>query len=73
MKLFLASSLNGWEHALGTVTLHGYNEGNLDEGFPEMGTAYDEKLRRVSGEEDDDEDDHDHDDEDEESDGSIHI
>ncbi|GAP90185.1 putative wd repeat protein [Rosellinia necatrix] len=44
-----ASSLNGWDNALGTVTLHGYNEGSLDEGFPEMGTAYDEKLQRVSG------------------------
>ncbi|KAI8627826.1 WD40-repeat-containing domain protein [Xylariaceae sp. FL1651] len=49
-----ASSLNGWDHALGTVTLHGYNEANLDEGFPEMGTAYDEKLHKISGMSDDD-------------------
>ncbi|KAI1419058.1 WD40-repeat-containing domain protein [Xylaria sp. FL1777] len=42
-----ASSLNGWDNALGTVTLHGYNEGSQDEGFPEMGTSYDEKLHQV--------------------------
>ncbi|KAF2965978.1 hypothetical protein GQX73_g7597 [Xylaria multiplex] len=52
-----ASSLNGWDNALGTVTLHGYNEGKIDEGDPEMGTAYDEKLRRVSGRDSDDSDD----------------
>ncbi|KAI0975828.1 WD40-repeat-containing domain protein [Xylaria arbuscula] len=62
-----ASSLNGWDNALGTVTLHGYNEGSLDEGFPEMGTAYDEKLHRVSGVDDDHDDDED--DEDSESSG----
>ncbi|KAI0509219.1 WD40-repeat-containing domain protein [Xylaria bambusicola] len=60
-----ASSLNGWDHQLGTVTLHGYNEGNLDEGFPEMGTSYDEKLRRVSGNSDEEDDEE----EEEESDG----
>ncbi|KAI0540395.1 WD40-repeat-containing domain protein [Xylaria digitata] len=52
-----ASSLNGWDNALGTVTLHGYNEGRIDEGDPEMGTAYDEKLHRVSGSTDDDDSD----------------
>ncbi|KAI8945822.1 WD40-repeat-containing domain protein [Xylaria longipes] len=45
-----ASSLNGWDNALGTVSLHSYNEGSLDEGSPEMGTAYDEKLQQVSDE-----------------------
>ncbi|KAI0803546.1 WD40-repeat-containing domain protein [Xylaria sp. FL0064] len=62
-----ASSLNGWDNSLGTVTLHGYNEGSLDEGYPEMGTAYDEKLHRVSGI-DEDEDDHDEDNEHDEDD-----
>ncbi|KAI1123925.1 WD40-repeat-containing domain protein [Nemania abortiva] len=64
-----ASSLNGWDNALGTVSLHAFNEGNLDEGSPEMGAAYDEKLRRVSGVDDtpvtgsdDDEDEDDSDD-----------
>ncbi|KAI3330684.1 WD40-repeat-containing domain protein [Ustulina deusta] len=53
-----ASALNGWDNALGTVSLHGYNEGSLDEGVPEMGTAYDEKLLRISGVDvDDDHDD----------------
>ncbi|KAI3321540.1 WD40-repeat-containing domain protein [Xylariaceae sp. AK1471] len=47
-----ASSLNGWDKSRGTVSLHGYNETDLDEGFPEMGTGYDEKLRRVSGPDD---------------------
>jgi hypothetical protein len=45
--------------------LHGYNEGSLDEGFPEMGTAYDEKLQRVSGTDDYQGDDDDDDEEDE--------
>ncbi|KAI1736290.1 WD40-repeat-containing domain protein [Xylaria scruposa] len=54
-----ASSLNGWDNALGTVSLHSYNEGSLDEGFPEMGTAYDEKLQQVSGDERDEEEDDD--------------
>ncbi|KAI0019062.1 WD40-repeat-containing domain protein [Xylariomycetidae sp. FL0641] len=40
-----ASALNGWDHSLGTVTLHSYNEASLDEGEPRMGTGYDEKLR----------------------------
>ncbi|KAI1380019.1 WD40 repeat-like protein [Hypoxylon crocopeplum] len=39
-----ASSLNGWDNALGTVTLHSYNESSLDEGEPRMGMGYDEKL-----------------------------
>ncbi|KAI0099819.1 WD40-repeat-containing domain protein [Nemania sp. FL0031] len=52
-----ASSLNGWDNALGTVSLHAFNEGSLDEGSPEMGTAYDEKLQQVSGVDDDDSDD----------------
>ncbi|KAI2632802.1 WD40-repeat-containing domain protein [Xylaria nigripes] len=56
-----ASALNGWDNALGTVSLHGYNEGSLDEGFPLMGATYDEKLRPVSNtnysDDEDDEDD----------------
>ncbi|KAI0119771.1 WD40 repeat-like protein [Daldinia grandis] len=40
-----ASSLNGWDNALGTVTLHSYNESSMDEAEPRMGTRYDEKLR----------------------------
>ncbi|KAI1346111.1 WD40-repeat-containing domain protein [Xylaria sp. FL0043] len=63
-----ASSLNGWDNTLGTVTLHGYNEGSLDEGYPEMGTAYDEKLHQVSGIGDDDEHEHDDDNEHDEDD-----
>ncbi|KAI1748832.1 WD40-repeat-containing domain protein [Xylaria castorea] len=53
-----ASCLNG-DNPLGTVSLHSYNEGSLDEGFPEMGTAYDEKLQQVSDERDEEEDDDD--------------
>ncbi|KAI1819958.1 WD40-repeat-containing domain protein [Xylaria intraflava] len=59
-----ASALNGWDNALGTVSLHGYNEGSVDEGFPVMGTTYDEKLRYVSGTGDSDEDYNDDDDDD---------
>lgn len=62
----LASSLNGWDNALGTVSLHSYNEGSLDEGFPQMGTAYDEKLKQVSCERQEGEDDDDDDDDDDE-------
>ncbi|CAJ2504543.1 Uu.00g119370.m01.CDS01 [Anthostomella pinea] len=62
-----ASSLNGWDHSSGTVTLHSYNESSVDEGEPRMGTGYDEKLRPVSlytsGDEEDDDD--------EESDGDY--
>ncbi|KAI0848427.1 WD40 repeat-like protein [Daldinia vernicosa] len=43
-----ASSLNGWDNALGTVTLHSYNESSADEAEPRMGTRYDEKLRPLS-------------------------
>ncbi|RYP71593.1 hypothetical protein DL771_004719 [Monosporascus sp. 5C6A] len=43
-----ASSLNGWDHALGTVTVHSYNESSADEGEPRMGAGYDEKLKAVS-------------------------
>ncbi|KAI4865220.1 WD40 repeat-like protein [Hypoxylon rubiginosum] len=43
-----ASSLNGWDNAMGTVTLHSYNEASLDEGEPRMGTGYDEKLRPMA-------------------------
>lgn len=39
-----ASALNGWDHALGTVTLHSYNEASVDEGEPRMGTGYSDKL-----------------------------
>ncbi|KAH8661945.1 WD40-repeat-containing domain protein [Xylariales sp. PMI_506] len=39
-----ASSLNGWEQALGTVSVHSFNEGNADEGEPRMGTWYNEKM-----------------------------
>ncbi|KAI0401554.1 WD40-repeat-containing domain protein [Xylaria palmicola] len=60
-----ASSLNGWDNALGTVTLHSYNEGSLDEGDPEMGTLYDEKLEPLtaSGNDGDERDEHDEEDE----------
>ncbi|KAI1801579.1 WD40 repeat-like protein [Daldinia bambusicola] len=55
-----ASSLNGWDNALGTVTLHSFNESSMDEGEPRMGTRYDEKLRpvgrpRLAGDENDEE------------------
>ncbi|KAI0600604.1 WD40 repeat-like protein [Biscogniauxia sp. FL1348] len=43
-----ASALNGWDHSMGTVTLHSYNEASADEGEPRMGVSYDEKLRRTS-------------------------
>ncbi|KAI1766755.1 WD40 repeat-like protein [Hypoxylon sp. FL1150] len=60
-----ASSLNGWDNSMGTVTVHSYNEASLDEGEPKMGTGYNEKLQpmsdmrtsRDSDEEEDDEDD----------------
>ncbi|KAF3069049.1 LEC14B protein [Daldinia childiae] len=61
-----ASSLNGWDNALGTVTLHSFNESSTDEAEPRMGVRYDEKLRPVgsgrrpggySEEEDDNEED----------------
>ncbi|KAI1478280.1 WD40 repeat-like protein [Daldinia eschscholtzii] len=63
-----ASSLNGWDNALGTVTLHSYNESPSDEGEPRMGTRYDEKLRPVGSgprhsSDDEDEDDEEQDDE----------
>ncbi|KAI1077504.1 WD40-repeat-containing domain protein [Whalleya microplaca] len=60
-----ASALNGWDHALGTVTLHSYNESRLDEGMPRMGTGYDEKLKPVSVGGDDGESNSDYEDEDE--------
>ena len=46
----LASALNGWEHAFGTVTLHSYSETakEEDEGQPPMGAGYDDRLRPVS-------------------------
>ncbi|KAI0011374.1 WD40-repeat-containing domain protein [Xylariaceae sp. FL0662B] len=56
-----ASALNGWDHALGTVSLHSYNETHLDEGEPRMGTGYDEKLRPMSIGDDDRESDDDYD------------
>lgn len=43
-----ASSLNGWDNAVGTVTLHSFNEGATDEGSPRMGAGFDEKLRPVN-------------------------
>ncbi|KAJ8118676.1 hypothetical protein ONZ43_g3944 [Nemania bipapillata] len=61
-----ASSLNGWDNRHGTVSLHAFNEGDLDEGFPEMGTGYNEKMQQVSGGNDDNEDDDDDDDDDDE-------
>ena len=48
--MILASSLNGWDHALGTVTLHSYNESSVDEGEPLMGAGYDDKLRPLTPE-----------------------
>lgn len=67
-----ASSLNGWDNSLGTVTVHSYNESSFDEGEPRMGAGYDEKLRplgpgrrlhRYDSDDDSDEDDADEDDE----------
>ncbi|KAI0894159.1 WD40 repeat-like protein [Annulohypoxylon nitens] len=43
-----ASSLNGWDNAMGTISLHSYNESSFDEGDPQMGTGFDEKLRPMS-------------------------
>ncbi|KAI1815421.1 WD40-repeat-containing domain protein [Poronia punctata] len=43
-----ASALSGWDSSYGTVTLHGYNEGNQDEGIPAMCAGYDETLRPVN-------------------------
>ncbi|KAJ8123337.1 hypothetical protein O1611_g9615 [Lasiodiplodia mahajangana] len=63
-----ASSLNGWDNALGTVSLHAFNEGSQDEGYPEMGTAYDEKLQQVSGVDNNNDDDDDHNDNDSDDD-----
>lgn len=42
-----ASAINGWEHELGTVTVHSYNEATIDEAEPKMGTSYDDKMRPV--------------------------
>ncbi|KAI0192812.1 WD40-repeat-containing domain protein [Astrocystis sublimbata] len=66
-----ASSWIGQDDRSGTVSLHSYNEGSLDEGFPEMGTSYDEqlnKLNRERGADDDDEDEEDDDEEDDDDD-----
>ncbi|KAF3002291.1 hypothetical protein G7054_g5254 [Neopestalotiopsis clavispora] len=43
-----ASSLNGWDHRVGTVSVHSFNENKVDEGEPIMGTGYTDKLRPVS-------------------------
>ncbi|ORY60549.1 WD40-repeat-containing domain protein [Pseudomassariella vexata] len=65
-----ASSLNGWDKSLGTVTVHSYNEAKLDEAQPRMGTGYNDKLRQVSpcGSGDEEEDDEYHEGEDVEDD-----
>lgn len=44
----LASSLNGWDHRLGTVSVHSFNENHVDEGEPRMGSGYYDKLKPVS-------------------------
>lgn len=46
----LASSLNGWDHNIGTVTVHSFNENTVDEGEPRMGAGYNDKLRPVGSE-----------------------
>ncbi|KAH7037144.1 WD40-repeat-containing domain protein [Microdochium trichocladiopsis] len=69
-----ASAINGWEHELGTVTLHSYNENKIDEGEPRMGTSYDDKMRPVrsaAGQNDSESDDDDYVPEEEESDDDI--
>lgn len=33
---------------MGTISLHSYNESSFDEGEPQMGTGFDEKLRPMS-------------------------
>ncbi|KAH6648775.1 WD40-repeat-containing domain protein [Truncatella angustata] len=43
-----ASSLNGWDHHVGTVTVHSFNENNNDEGEPRMGSGYTDKLKPVN-------------------------
>lgn len=48
MVVLIASSLNGWDHAIGTVTVHSYNESSFDEGEPRMGSGYDDKLKPVA-------------------------
>jgi DDB1- and CUL4-associated factor 11 len=48
--------LNGWDNRLGTVSLHSFNEGDQDEGYPEMGTGYNERMQQVGGDDDDDHD-----------------
>ncbi|KAI1875707.1 uncharacterized protein JN550_001993 [Neoarthrinium moseri] len=45
-----ASSLNGWDSALGTVTVHSFNESSKDEGEPRMGSGYYDKMRPVDAE-----------------------
>ncbi|KAI0142044.1 WD40-repeat-containing domain protein [Pestalotiopsis sp. NC0098] len=45
-----ASSLNGWDHNIGTVTVHSFNENTVDEGEPRMGAGYNDKLRPVGSE-----------------------
>jgi WD repeat-containing protein 23 len=54
----IASSLNGWDHGHGTVSVHSFNEGSVDEGEPRMGTGYSDKLKMVKpgGESEEDED-----------------
>ncbi|KAK6087815.1 WD repeat domain-containing protein [Seiridium cupressi] len=78
-----ASSLNGWDHHVGTVTVHSFNENDSDDGKPRMGTGYSDKLRPVSADtpsgssdiwEDSDEDeDEDEDEEEDEDDGDFEL
>ncbi|KAI1106025.1 WD40 repeat-like protein [Jackrogersella minutella] len=72
-----ASSLNGWDSAMGTVSVHSYNESSSDEGEPRMGTGFDEKLKPIDdgrgiARYDSSEDDDDDDDDDDEDDGGYY-
>ena len=45
----LATSWNGWDHGLGTCTVHSWNDGNTsDEGEPKMGARLNPQLEQDS-------------------------
>jgi WD repeat-containing protein 23 len=45
----LATSWNGWDHGLGTCTVHSWNDGNdSDEGEPKMGARLNAQLEEDS-------------------------
>lgn len=45
--VFPASALNGGDHAIGTVSIHSFNESHTDEAEPRMGLSYTDKLKPV--------------------------